>query len=291
MVTVSDWVLLGRYAARLDYPTNAAEFQKADCAPRTSLGDGRIGVTDWVQAGRYAAGADAWTPIGGPTNETGGAGITKQTQDESDRKVSVSNESWFSNQTGIVSVTMAAQGNEAALGFSLNFDTSRLEYVSAAKGAQAGSATLHINANGAPQGRLGFALGLSAGTFAFGKTELVKVSFRVLPTADPIISSITFTDSPVPREVSNPAAAPLICVYETGTATLRPIPELSIVSGAEGLAISWPGWATNFNLQASSSLPGGSWTNVAINPGLQDGRYRIVVPAAGPALFYRLAEP
>ena len=55
-LTVNDWVLVGRYVARLDSPTNAAEFQKADCAPRSTLGDGLLTVSDWVQAGRYAAG-------------------------------------------------------------------------------------------------------------------------------------------------------------------------------------------------------------------------------------------
>ncbi len=65
-VTITDWVLLGRYAARLDYPTNGSEFQRADCAPRTTLGDGHITVADWVQAGRYAARLDpldrGWRP-------------------------------------------------------------------------------------------------------------------------------------------------------------------------------------------------------------------------------------
>src|SRR5437667_7047002 len=66
-VTVTDWVLIGRFAARLDSPTNSGEFQRADCAPRATLGDGRISITDWVQAGRYAAGLDPLTPVGGPT--------------------------------------------------------------------------------------------------------------------------------------------------------------------------------------------------------------------------------
>src|SRR5262249_55726204 len=68
-LTTTDWVLLGRYVARLDYPTNASEFQRADCAPRASLGDGNILVNDWVQAGRYAAGLDPMTVAGGPTAE------------------------------------------------------------------------------------------------------------------------------------------------------------------------------------------------------------------------------
>src|SRR5207249_1629144 len=69
-VTITDWVLAGRYAARLDYPTNAGEYQRADCAPRETQGNGAITVTDWVQAGRYAARLDPLTPVGGPTADS-----------------------------------------------------------------------------------------------------------------------------------------------------------------------------------------------------------------------------
>jgi len=66
---LDDWLQTGRFVARLDYPTNGSEFQRADCAPRAALGDGVINVADWVQVGRYVAGLDPMTPAGGPTNE------------------------------------------------------------------------------------------------------------------------------------------------------------------------------------------------------------------------------
>ncbi len=74
-VTVADWVEIGRMASGLDAVNGPAEFQRADCAPRTSggvliRGDGKITISDWVQAGRYAAGLDAITPMGGPTGSS-----------------------------------------------------------------------------------------------------------------------------------------------------------------------------------------------------------------------------
>jgi len=51
----------------LDTPANGGEFQRADCAPRATLGNGLITVSDYVQAGRYAAGLDDLVPAGGPT--------------------------------------------------------------------------------------------------------------------------------------------------------------------------------------------------------------------------------
>src|SRR5207253_10588874 len=66
-ITTADWVQIGRFAAKLDTAANGSEFQRADCAPRESLGDGVIGLADWVQAGRYAAGLEPVVSAGGPT--------------------------------------------------------------------------------------------------------------------------------------------------------------------------------------------------------------------------------
>ncbi|HMV46210.1 MAG TPA: Ig-like domain-containing protein, partial [Blastocatellia bacterium] len=56
VLSVTDWVLVGRFASG-DLAVDAgSEFQRTDCAPRSSFGNGAITVSDWVQAGRYAAG-------------------------------------------------------------------------------------------------------------------------------------------------------------------------------------------------------------------------------------------
>jgi hypothetical protein len=116
-VVITDWVLEGRYAARLDYPTNATEFQRADCAPRATLGDGLITVTDWVQAGRYAAALDPLTVVGGPSTEGGGGAV--QAAGGEDREISVTNGMLLPSQTtAAVGVQLKAVGDENALGFS-----------------------------------------------------------------------------------------------------------------------------------------------------------------------------
>ena len=58
---------IGRIVAGLDVVANGIDFQKADCAGRTTLGNGVLSISDWVQVGRYAAGLDPLTPAGGPT--------------------------------------------------------------------------------------------------------------------------------------------------------------------------------------------------------------------------------
>ena len=68
VLNISDWVQEARFVAGLDTPLDGGEFQRADCAPRSTLGDGQLTVADWVQAGRYAVGLDPLTAAGGPTN-------------------------------------------------------------------------------------------------------------------------------------------------------------------------------------------------------------------------------
>ncbi len=67
IVSITDWVKVGRIVAGLDVVANGSDFQKADCAGRATLGNGVLSISDWVQAGRYAAGLDPSTAVGGPS--------------------------------------------------------------------------------------------------------------------------------------------------------------------------------------------------------------------------------
>ena len=291
-VTVSDWVLLGRYAARLDYPTNPSEFQRADCAPRSSSGDGAIMVTDWVQVGRYAGGADPLTIVGGPTTEKTATGLSGGVpKDGSDRSLLVGNSTWLDGQTGMVSVVLKGLGNESALGFSLVFDPARVAYVNASKGAGSGNATLYVNTAQAANGKLGVALGLSSGTLPVGNNEVIKLTLRAIPGAAAGASAIGFADAPVPRQISDGSAVPLVSAYEGGLITIHPFPTLGIASSGGNIVLSWPGWATNFTLQASGALGSNGWTNAGIVPVMLNGEFRVSPPAKAPTLFYRLALP
>ena len=65
-LTVTDWTLMGRFVAGLLTPALGNEFQRADCAPRETGGDGRLSAADFTQAGRYAAGLDEPMRAAGP---------------------------------------------------------------------------------------------------------------------------------------------------------------------------------------------------------------------------------
>jgi hypothetical protein len=299
--TVTDWVLAGRYAARLDYPTNAAEFQRADCAPRSTLGDGAITVIDWVQVGLYAAGLDPLTVAGGPTSEVHPGGVVSEKDSPPrtphgdspySRLLEVADTMVIQGSSGTASVQLESLGDENALGFSLLFDSSAVNYVSASLGSASNGVTMFVNDSQAGAGRLGFVLGLGTGrSFVSGTRELVKVTFRAATPAKGNYT-ISFADQPVPCEVSGTNALPLAAGYVTGTITVNPLPSLSIGRSGEEITLAWPLWATNFGLQAAEGglPPAVPWTNLVAVPALTCNQAIVTLPLAPTNRLYRLHQ-
>jgi hypothetical protein len=302
IVSVTDWVLEGRYAAKLDYPTNASEYQRADCAPRDTLGDGAITVADWVQVGRYAAGLDPMTVAGGPTNDVGpnivsGNPGSKPPADPSERhskgltprQLKVSDASLAQGQSANLSVYLEAQGNENAVGFTLAFDPAVFTYAGAALGADSAGATLEINPNQAAAGRLAFALALPIGTsFATGTKELVKVTLRSSASAVGIYP-VALSDQPVQRQIVDPTAASLLSSYLNASVTINPPPVLTISRSPQSISLSWPSWANNFVLQqADGPLPTLAWTNVSASIVVTNNASVVKLPLTDTTKFYRL---
>jgi len=103
----------------------------------------------------------------------------------------------------------------------VNFDSTQLAFASAAVGAQATDATLNVNSTQAGSGRLGFALGKSAGAvWAAGTQEIVKITFTLGSTVpNATVSALTFGDVPVTREIASAAAVTLPAAYQDGSIT------------------------------------------------------------------------
>jgi hypothetical protein len=285
----------------LDYPTNAAEFQRADCAPRSTLGDGAITVIDWVQVGLYAAGLDPLTVVGGPTSEVHPGGVVSEKDSPPrtphgdspySRLLEVADTMVIQGSSGTASVQLESLGDENALGFSLLFDSSAVNYVSASLGSASNGVTMFVNDSQAGAGRLGFVLGLGTGrSFVSGTRELVKVTFRAATPAKGNYT-ISFADQPVPCEVSGTNALPLAAGYVTGTITVNPLPSLSIGRSGEEITLAWPLWATNFGLQAAEGglPPAVPWTNLVAVPALTCNQAIVTLPLAPTNRLYRLHQ-
>ncbi len=224
-VTITDWVQIGRFIAGQDSPSSA-EIQRADCAPRESRGNGSLTITDWVQAGRFAAGLDAPIPSGGPTGLSGVTPTAALRRAQSDgasgaRNVRISNGHFGSGQQSAVIIELSAEGNENALGFSLNFDPAQLWFVSASIGRDANGATLNVNTSLTAKGSLGLALALPTGqTLPTGLRQVVVINFAVASESRAITATINFGDQPVTRELSDASANSLPVSFTGGTVTL-----------------------------------------------------------------------
>jgi hypothetical protein len=292
-VTVSDWVQVGRFVAALDFPTNATEFQRADCAPRNTLGDGLLTVSDWVQAGRYVAGLDPLTVAGGPTVPAGGQVVVRPAHKQGTdplRVLTIQGPLIFQGQTGTAVVQLEAQGDENGVGFSLAFDPTVVTYAGYNAGSDALTATIVINSNQAANGQLGIILALSTGvSFSPGTRQLVKVSFQAV-TAASVDSAVALTDLPVRREVSDTNALPVVSTYSNGIIEVNPRPSLAIGYSSQTITLAWPLWATNYNLQQApgTTLPTATWTNLSVSPVVTTNAQNITLPLSSSAQFYRL---
>ena len=284
-LSVIDWVQLGRYVAALDTIDNPSEFQRADCAPRTTKGNGALTVSDWVQGGRYAIGLDPLTPVGGPTNGPAAAsvgGLPQPPPAGSKRVLRLLSWNPQPGQTNSASVMLEAQGNENALALSLAFDPTQLRWLATTAGTGATQAFLNLNANEASLGRVGVALALPPGdTLAAGTKEIVKLNFLVLQAA-PVTPTISFSDQPIRREIADALAVPLDTIY-AGSST---IPHLAFTKSNETLLFSWPA-ADGFDLEQTTEGLGSPW--IPVTGAIVVGDQKILEVSVGTGeRFFRL---
>ncbi|GEM_PF-1879959 len=227
-VTITDWVQIGRFVVGQDTPSSG-EFQRADTAPRESRGNGSLTITDWVQAGRYAAGLDAPTPSGGPASQGGQGLMAKSRHARADaamnaRAVRISSDYFERGQQSSVVIELDAEGNENALGFSLDFDPAQLRFVSVTAGRDATGVTLNVNTSQASEGSVGLALALPAGqTIPAGQRQIIVINFAVAAEGVVTAATLNFGDQPVMRELSDANANSLPASFNGGKEGRRKI--------------------------------------------------------------------
>ena len=140
-------------------------------------------------------------------------------------------------QPAAIAIEMDASGNENAIGFSLNFDASKLTYVSSVRGADSTGTTLNINTLQLATGRLGLAIAFpSEVTFAAGTRQVVVVNFNVAASATGPVN-LSFGDVPVAREVADATANVLDATYTNAAIPVNsPLPSLAGSTPASTLA-------------------------------------------------------
>ncbi|MDX2030385.1 MAG: proprotein convertase P-domain-containing protein [Blastocatellia bacterium] len=197
-LTVTDWTQMGRFVAGLDAPAAGTEFQRADSAPRQSLGDGKIDLADFVQTGRYVSGEDAPQPGGGPTAPT----TQLQTPAALASEPALRRPAAAIRNQATVAVSLDAQGDEQAASFTVEFDPAEWQYVAAEPGGDAPGAQIIVNSRLYAQGRIGIVIALpQSRRIAPGARELVLLHFAPLHTGSPGRIETRFGNAPVSSSV------------------------------------------------------------------------------------------
>jgi hypothetical protein len=273
-VTISDWVLTGRFVAGLDTAAVGSEFQRADCAPRDTLGDGRISLPDYVQAGRYAAGLDPVLPAGGPTAPTGQLSVVSRQSLRSNGEQRAGYDGLQkATQVRLIQDSLAvdgsllieldASGSENALALSLRFDSLAWRFISALATNDAPGAQLYVNSTEA--GRLGVLLALPTGnTFAAGDRHVLRINFAPFLDVRATTSAFSFADGPVQRAIVSAKAEPIAATYVIADAGLvtramtitaaEDVHRDDVMSGAFAVAYG-DGLAVTSELADLSALP------------------------------------
>jgi len=226
-VSAADWVQVGLIASGIPldplFPDSTLELVRADCAPRTTLGDGRVTTADWVQAGRYAVGLDPLTHTGGPAEPAPqGTALAMTVRDSTLRTVRLVDATIARGAQGTVAVQLDAMGDENALGFSISFDPTKLQYESSQLGPDGTGLSLIANTDGAGDGAIDFLLGkpmLEA--FTAGTHNVLLITFTAIdPGSAGLAVPLTLTDSPLTREVVDVTAGVLPANWVNGTVTI-----------------------------------------------------------------------
>jgi hypothetical protein len=290
-LTLSDWLEEGQLVAQLATPSSPSQFQRADCAPRSTLGDSALTVIDWVQVGRYVLGLDPLTVTGGPTVASGSG---TPAPSSSTRLLTVSSPTAQVGLVGSVnlSVTLTAQGNENATGFTLSFPATNLSFSSATLGSGASGATLILNTNQYHSGILGAVLALPPGiSIAAGTQQLLSVNFNLVGT-NTGASPVTLTSQLIKCEISDTFANPLPVSFVNGAVTVNPIPSLGIALSGTNVVLSWPLWASNFLLQSASggTPPLVPWSNSPAAVSATTSNF-VTLPLTNALQFFRLDQP
>jgi hypothetical protein len=301
-VSVSDAVQVGRFVSGLDTAASGTEFQRADSAPRATSGNGQITLADLVQTLRFAASLDTPGAPGGPTTQTAAVRTTAALPAGA-RVVRVVSGSLVAGRANTVSLQLDAQGNEAGLSLSLNFDASALAFVSATTGSGASGGSLMVNSVKAAAGKVGLVLVMPAGsTIAAGTRDIVTLTFNVTGSGSTAIS--VTGDSPVAREVADVNANILGATYVNGSFNLiLPVGLKAtgleraadgslrlVIRNSDGTPIT-AAQAAKYQVHVTSNL-GGAWTVLPNALVVENGELKIVDPSASAAglRLYKLAE-
>jgi len=209
-----DRMQIMRFAVGLDVPTLGTEYQRADCAPIDTRGDGQIDIRDAVIANRYVGGAESLKDVGGPSApvvrmmalaepmafgdpvaqaDAGVAGLLE-----------LDASSGMRGEILDVPVKLLSGGNIEAISFSVSFDPDELAFLSADPASVSSNAISIFNREESAEGLVSYAVRMPAGSpFPSGSIPVVTLRFRVVNAASDSVTRLDITSNPSPLMLSD----------------------------------------------------------------------------------------
>lgn len=222
VVDAGDAAQIRRFVAGLDTDFTFNEFQRADSAPFAEGGNAVLSVADIVQARRFIAGLNPRTAASGPN--TSSVQVASATNGSSKQGVTRTVTPVRVSRSGnklVVGVELDAQGDEAGVGFTLNFDPAVLSNpTNITVGSGANGAAVTSNDADAASGRLGLLVDkLPTDPFGAGTQQLLTIEFDVAVGAPPT-TTIGFGGGPVAAEVADTGAAAVPASFDAAIISL-----------------------------------------------------------------------
>lgn len=214
-VNASDRIQIMRFVVGLEEPSHGSEFQRADCAPIATLGDGQINLLDAVIATRYAGGTEPLKKAGGPTEpqQVFSQLSTMRSLESNSNKSSLNGDAAVirlqadtAERGDLLEVPVSIQsgGNVEAASFSLSFDPNELVFLDAEPAAILSGALTALNRETATNGSLSYVFRLLEGnSLSSGEVPVLTLRFRVSEAASDATTTIAITSDPAPLMLSD----------------------------------------------------------------------------------------
>jgi hypothetical protein len=149
------------------------------------------------------------------------------------RRVRAVNSTAAPGSNVVIPIQLDSFGDEASLSYTVNFDPTKLTFVSAAAGTQVPAGTvLNLNTSQVAQGRLGVLLD-STNTYAAGTRQILTINFTAASNQQAsTVTPTTFGSTPALQSVANSRGDLLQPIfYEPGNVVISPTAAGVTVSG------------------------------------------------------------
>ena len=248
----------------LDLPTDPWAFQRLDCAPIETCGDGLVDMADVVAIKNYEKGKEETKSACGPTNLTERMHIAAPlTRDSSSRNLSIgAPEEVRRGDSFWVTVDLNGQGNEHGLSVSLSFDPDILSYRDMRIVGAATNGVFLPNMEALSEGAIAFGLTLAEEeTFASGSHAVAEILFAAQEGNGTVVATVDYVQSPAECRMVGIGSESLECTYSgsdvivvesiASSAPATPENGQAVALAMDQIKVSWTpvSWATGYRVR------------------------------------------